>query len=75
MLAPSLAAWPPSVVWHMPESDTARPLPVLAAVADYEKIKRIGEGTYGVVCTRPIVLQYIPGLKTLNNTAAIGFRV
>ena len=25
-------------------------LPVLDPVANYEKIKRIGEGTYGVVC-------------------------
>jgi hypothetical protein len=25
-------------------------LPVIDAVVDYEKIKRIGEGTYGVVC-------------------------
>lgn len=26
-------------------------LPVLHPVTDYEKIKRVGEGTYGVVCT------------------------
>lgn len=26
------------------------PLPVLDAVSDYEKIKRIGEGTFGIVC-------------------------
>lgn len=25
-------------------------LPVLHPVTDYEKIKRVGEGTYGVVC-------------------------
>lgn len=25
-------------------------LPVLDAVEDYEKIKRIGEGTFGIVC-------------------------
>lgn len=25
-------------------------LPVLYPVTDYEKIKRVGEGTYGVVC-------------------------
>lgn len=25
-------------------------LPVLSPVTDYEKVKRVGEGTYGVVC-------------------------
>lgn len=30
-----------------PESQA---LPVVDSVSDYEKIKRIGEGTYGVVC-------------------------
>ena len=32
----------------MAQQDQA--LPVLHPVTDYEKIKRVGEGTYGVVC-------------------------
>ena len=34
-------------------------LPVRDAVSNYEKISRIGEGTYGVVC-EPFILGY-PG--------------
>lgn len=30
-----------------------RSLPVLDSVTDYEKIERIGEGTFGVVCEWP----------------------
>lgn len=30
--------------------DATSDLPVLQAVQDYEKITRIGEGTYGIVC-------------------------
>ena len=30
-------------------------LPVLHPVTDYEKIKRVGEGTYGVVCKSSVV--------------------
>lgn len=34
-----------------PEGSADDPvLPVLDAVSDYEKIKRIGEGTFGIVC-------------------------
>lgn len=35
-------------------------LPVLNPVTDYEKIKRVGEGTYGVVCRRHVtsILHY-----------------
>ncbi len=36
--------------------DQLPPLPVPDPVHDYEKIRRIGEGTYGVVCTSPIGL-------------------
>ena len=32
-------------------------LPVRDPVTNYEKIKRIGEGTYGVVCTPSEILQ------------------
>lgn len=31
-------------------ADEAELLPVLDSVTDYEKIKRIGEGTFGIVC-------------------------
>jgi len=31
-------------------ADGAEQLPVLDPVTDYEKIKRIGEGTFGIVC-------------------------
>ena len=42
----------------MPLQGHEQALPVLNPVTDYEKIKRVGEGTYGVVCealerTRP----------------------
>jgi hypothetical protein len=33
-----------------PPGDGEASLPVLDPVADYEKIKRIGEGTFGIVC-------------------------
>ena len=34
----------------MPLQGHEQALPVLNPVTDYEKIKRVGEGTYGVVC-------------------------
>lgn len=34
-------------------------LPVLNPVTDYEKIKRVGEGTYGVVCRRHVGNTYL----------------
>ena len=43
-------------------------LPVLAPVVEYEKIKRIGEGTYGVVCMGPPVLQLCK--ETLPSTCS-----
>lgn len=58
-------------------------LPVVHPVTDYEKIKRVGEGTYGVVCkqgtgshtspelwceaTHIIALQTKPEIETLGR--------
>ncbi len=54
----SSACWSPRdsfvVAGHLWEFDMAhsqeQALTVLNPVTDYEKIKRVGEGTYGVVC-------------------------
>jgi hypothetical protein len=36
-----------------PSSSKPASLPVLESVSNYEKLQRIGEGTYGVVCESP----------------------
>ena len=36
-----------------PSASKPASLPVLDSVSNYEKIQRIGEGTYGVVCKPP----------------------
>lgn len=33
-----------------PSAPCKAPLPVVDSVSNYEKLQRIGEGTYGVVC-------------------------
>ncbi len=38
-------------------------LPVLNPVTDYEKIKRVGEGTYGVVCMFHAFLRAYPVVR------------
>lgn len=53
------------------ESGTAsagNPLPVRDPVTNFEKIKRIGEGTYGVVCESSIaaLTSAQPGHATLT---------
>ena len=58
----------------MPEVGIQHQLPVLAPVADYEKIQRIGEGTYGVVC-EPCppsfirLLQHLPIQRSSKSTS------
>ena len=37
------------------EKRPASELPVLDSVVDYEKLHRVGEGTYGVVCGSPLL--------------------
>lgn len=37
--------------WKQNMRDSVTTLPVVDAVTDYEKIERIGEGTFGIVCT------------------------
>ena len=47
----------------MANEGTGGDLPIIDAVTKYEKIKRIGEGTYGIVCkhlTETEVLLAVP---------------
>ncbi len=48
-----------------------QPLPVLNPVTEYEKIRRVGEGTYGVVCTFTMIASW-PALASVHTITYTG---